>query len=61
MDEILNKSNSEEHFDIILVQIGANDVIRMTPMDDIEVRVTEVINRLKKQTDKIAPRAVLTV
>jgi len=51
--ELLDKTEPTEHFDIILVQIGANDIIRMTKMGDIEKKAHEVIVRLKKQTDKL--------
>ena len=51
--KLLAKSDENEHFDIILVQIGANDVIRMTAMDYIEKRAQLVIEKLKKKTDRL--------
>lgn len=51
--KILETLDSQEHFSIILVQIGSNDIIRLTNMKDIEKDAEKVFARLSKQTDKL--------
>lgn len=53
LNKILDAEDPSEHFDIILVQIGANDIIRFTSMGDIELDAEKVFRRLSKQTDKL--------
>lgn len=45
--------NPNEKYSIILVQIGANDIMKLTSMKDIESRIDTVVDRLSKQTDKL--------
>jgi lysophospholipase L1-like esterase len=42
--DILATMPSGEHFDIVLIQVGANDVIRMTSMSDIRKGIDRVLN-----------------
>ncbi len=48
--ELLEKHDANEQFDIILVQIGANDIIRQTDMKDVERDIDNVLSRLSRQT-----------
>lgn len=55
LEGLLEKMESidpNEKYSIILVQIGANDIIRLTGMKDIESRIDMVVDKLSKQTDK---------
>jgi len=47
---LISHLDSREHFDIILVQIGANDIIRLTQIDSIERDVEVVFSALSKRT-----------
>ena len=51
--EKMERIDVNEKYSIILVQIGANDIIRLTSMKDIEARIDKVVERLSKQTDKL--------
>jgi lysophospholipase L1-like esterase len=42
---ILKTIDGKTHYDLILIQIGANDIIRLTPMSDIETGINEVLAR----------------
>ncbi|MES3004841.1 MAG: GDSL-type esterase/lipase family protein [Patescibacteria group bacterium] len=53
LQAVLGAINKEEKFSIILVQIGANDIIRLTSMSDIEKDLEEILQRLSTQTDKL--------
>lgn len=50
---LMDMMDENEKFDIILVQIGANDIMRMTPMWDICSWIYEIITRLKPLGDTI--------
>ncbi|MEK7612414.1 MAG: GDSL-type esterase/lipase family protein [Patescibacteria group bacterium] len=52
LEEILAK-REDEHFDIVLIQIGANDIIRLTSMEDIESGIESILTRSKKFGGKI--------
>lgn len=51
LKEIINTQVKDEHYDLILVQIGANDIIRMKSMEDIETDIREILTSLR--ADKI--------
>jgi lysophospholipase L1-like esterase len=42
-----------EHFDIILIQIGANDIIRMTPLSTIKSGIEEVLAKTRVLGDSV--------
>ncbi len=46
--EILNTLSTDERFEIILVQIGANDIIRLTPIDSIRTGIQDVLAKTQK-------------
>ena len=43
----------DNKYELILIQIGANDIIRFTKKEDIEKRITEVLNITSEMSDKI--------
>ena len=43
LNQILAKTDKTKHFDIVLIQIGANDIIRLTSMSDIEKGISNVL------------------
>jgi len=55
--EIVEKQNAERNdskqYDIILVQIGANDIIRLTKMDEIKLSAEKIIEKLAPKTKKL--------
>lgn len=51
--KIISKLDEKEHYSIILVQIGANDIIRLTKMKKIEERVNKVFEKLSNKTDSL--------
>ncbi|MDQ3077110.1 MAG: GDSL-type esterase/lipase family protein [bacterium] len=51
--KILDTIDSKNHYSVILVQIGANDIIYQTKMLDIESGANKVLTRLAPQTDKL--------
>lgn len=50
---IINDLDENERFDIVLIQIGANDIMRMTPMKNIREWIGEVITRVKPLGDTV--------
>lgn len=46
--EKMNAIGKDEYFDIILIQIGANDIIRFTDTDDIDTGIAEVLKRTEQ-------------
>ena len=48
---LMDTIDENERFDVILVQIGANDIMKMTSMGDIRSWICEVITRLKPRGD----------
>ncbi len=56
LEGLLEKVSSidpNEKYSIILIQIGANDIIRLTNMKDIEARIDTLVDKLSKQTKKL--------
>lgn len=51
--EKMETLDPNEKYSIILVQIGANDIMKLTSMKDIEKGIDTVVDRLSKQTDKL--------
>lgn len=51
--EKVGEIDPNEKYSIILVQIGANDIMKLTGMKDIESRIDTLVDRLSKQTDKL--------
>ena len=51
--KMLDAFETKEHFALILVQIGANDIIRFTDMDRIKNDAAYVFERLSQHTDKL--------
>lgn len=50
---IFDKLPVNEHFDIVLIQIGANDIIRLTPMTDIASGIKKVLDRAEQFGGKV--------
>lgn len=48
LEEILMSIDEDVHFDIVLIQIGANDIIRLTSMQDVESGIDRILERSKK-------------
>lgn len=53
LEDILKTRSESEQFDIVLIQIGANDIIRLTPMKDIEIGINNILERTKKFNGEI--------
>lgn len=53
LEGILKGRDEGEHFDIVLIQIGANDIIRLTSMKDIEAGIKRVLERSEKFGGKV--------
>ena len=51
--QILEKIGTIKHYDIILVQIGANDIIRLTKKEDIKRDAEKVFAELSQHTNKL--------
>lgn len=51
--DILSAIPPTEHFDIILIQIGANDIIRMTPLSTIKSGIEEVLAKARVVSDSV--------
>lgn len=49
--EILPDVNGK--YDLILIQIGANDIIRLTPMEEIEKGIREILLQAKERGRKV--------
>jgi lysophospholipase L1-like esterase len=45
------EQNTKQHFDIVLIQIGANDIIKLTPMKNIDDGIAQVLTIAKGLTD----------
>jgi lysophospholipase L1-like esterase len=43
--KILDTLQAEDKFDIVLIQIGANDIIRLTPLADIDSGIANVLEQ----------------
>lgn len=50
---IVDSIRNGDHFDLVLVQIGANDVIRFTKMKEIENDIRHILRELAKVSDKV--------
>jgi lysophospholipase L1-like esterase len=50
---ILATLTDDTRFDIILIQIGANDIIRLTSMDSIKRDITEVLRRAQVLGERV--------
>jgi len=48
LNKILSEIDSAERYDIVLIQIGANDIIRFTSMENIEAGIEKVLARAEK-------------
>jgi lysophospholipase L1-like esterase len=53
LSALIDELDAEERYSLILIQVGANDIIRFTPMEEIERSVDEILARLSQQSDKI--------
>lgn len=42
-----------EQFDLVILQIGGNDIVRFTPLDDVAASIDEVLRRAKKQSKRV--------
>jgi lysophospholipase L1-like esterase len=49
----VSKQDKNKHFDLILIQIGANDIIRLTPAQDIESGIDKILAKAKSLGDKV--------
>ena len=43
----------DRRFDIVLVHVGGNDVLRATPLPDIERDITEVLREARRRTEHV--------
>lgn len=53
LQEIVKNGIGDSSFDLILVQIGANDIIRMKSTKDIEIGIRNILEELKGKGEKI--------
>lgn len=53
LSPILESIDSNEHFDIVLIQIGANDIIRFTSTKKIEGGIRKVLEKTKSLGEKV--------
>jgi len=44
---------SDNKYNLILIQVGANDIIKLTTRENIEKRITEVLNITNRMSDNI--------
>lgn len=51
--EILESHKFVERNSLIVVQIGANDIIRLTPMKDVERDIRKILEKLSSQTENL--------
>ncbi|MEI7709135.1 MAG: SGNH/GDSL hydrolase family protein [bacterium] len=51
--KIVSTLDTKEHYSLILVQIGANDIIRLTTLAKIKEEVKEMVAELSKKTDSL--------
>jgi lysophospholipase L1-like esterase len=51
--DLISNLPVKEHYDLVLVQIGANDIIRLTKMNDIRRDAESVFKELSLKTDKL--------
>lgn len=51
--KIMDTLDNDEHFDIVLIQIGANDIIRLTPQEDMEKGIAAVLKRVQSLGDRV--------
>ena len=45
--------NLTEHYDIIVIQIGANDIIRLTDLETIDIELDKLLTKTKTLSDKV--------
>jgi lysophospholipase L1-like esterase len=50
---LLREVAQEERFSITLIQVGANDIIRFTPMEEIEKDIDQILSRLSQQSGRV--------
>lgn len=48
LNEILSHIDEGEQYDIVVIQIGANDIVRLTAMEDIEQGIEKILLRTKQ-------------
>jgi len=53
LETILKTIDEKRHFDIVLIQIGANDIIRLTSMRDIEAGIDRILARSREFGGKV--------
>lgn len=51
--DILATIPADTHFDLVLIQIGANDIIRLTSQDEIATGIEKVLVRAKSLSDTV--------
>ena len=51
--ERLDALDTKKHYSLILIQIGANDIIRFTSMKEVEKDIDAILAQLSKQSDKV--------
>ncbi len=49
----LKMLNPEDHFSLVLIQIGANDIIRLTSMEEVERDMRTILEAVSQQSDHI--------
>lgn len=49
----LDSLDTDDHFSLILIQVGANDIIRLTPMVEVEKDVDQILGRITQIADKV--------
>lgn len=53
LDTLDQKEEKKEKYDLVLIQIGANDIIRLTSKDEIEEGIKEVLSLVKEKGPKV--------
>ncbi len=53
LEEIISKIDVKESFDIIIIQIGANDIIRFTSLNNIEIGINRILSMSEKFNGKV--------
>ncbi len=51
--DVLNQLDGQDRFDIVLVQAGGNDVIRLVDLDALNVTIDQVAAAAKERADKV--------
>lgn len=53
LNEILSRIDEGEQYDIVVIQIGANDIVRLTAMEDIQQGIEKILLRTKQFNGRV--------